>query len=93
VTLEGKSPPERAAGSLLRRIGLPEFVVKTEEEYLSRAVELAGNPPRLAAVRQTLRGRMLETVCNAQRHVAELEAAYLEMVRRAAADPPEVRGP
>jgi predicted O-linked N-acetylglucosamine transferase (SPINDLY family) len=93
VTLEGKSPPERAAGSLLRRIGLPEFVVRTEEEYLSRAVELAGNLPRLAAVRQTLRGRMLETVCNAQRHAAELEAAYLEMVRRAAADPPEVRGP
>lgn len=85
VTLEGKSPPERAAGSLLRRIGLPEFVVQTEDDYLAKVVALAGNLPRLAAVRATLRGRVRETVCNAGRHVAELEAAFLEMVRRAAA--------
>ena len=91
VTMEGKSPPERAAGSLLRRIGLPEFVVKTEEDYLAKAVELAGNLPQLAAVRQTLRGRMLQTVCNAERHVAELEDAFLEMVRRASADLSGVR--
>ena len=85
VTLEGKSPPERAAGSLLRRIGLPEFVAQTEEDYLATAVALAGNLPRLAAVREMLRGRVRETVCNAGRHVAELETAFLEMVRRAAA--------
>ena len=85
VTLEGKSPPERAAGSLLRRFGLPEFVVQTEEEYLAAVVALAGDLPRLAAVRETLRGRVRETLCHAGRHVAELEAAFLQMVQGAAA--------
>ena len=85
VTLEGKSPPERAAGSLLRRFGLPEFVVQTEEEYLAAVVALAGDLPRLAVVRETLRGRVRETLCHAGRHVAELEAAFLQMVQGAAA--------
>jgi predicted O-linked N-acetylglucosamine transferase (SPINDLY family) len=87
VTLEGKSPPERAAGSLLRRIGLPEFVVQTEDDYLATVVALAGDLPRLAAVRGTLRGRVRETVCNAERHVAELEAAFWDMLQCAGAGP------
>jgi predicted O-linked N-acetylglucosamine transferase (SPINDLY family) len=86
VTLEGKSPPERAAGSLLRRFGLPEFVVQTEEDYLAAVVALAGDLPRLASVRATLRGRVRETACNATRHVAELEAAFLKMLQGAAED-------
>jgi protein O-GlcNAc transferase len=84
VTLEGKSPPERAAGSLLRRFGLPEFVVQTEEDYLGAVVALARDLPRLAGVRDTLRGRVRETACDAVRHVAELEGAFLEMLARAA---------
>lgn len=84
VTLEGKSPPERAAGSLLRRFGLPEFVVQTEADYLAAVVALAGDLPRLAAVRETLRGRVRETACNATRHVAELEGAFLQMLQCAA---------
>jgi protein O-GlcNAc transferase len=83
VTLEGKSPPERAAGSLLRRCGFPEFVVRSEEEYLERVVALAGDLARLAEVRQALRGRVRETWCDGARYVSELEAAFLEMLQRA----------
>jgi predicted O-linked N-acetylglucosamine transferase (SPINDLY family) len=90
VTLEGKSPPERAAGSLLRRFGLPEFVVQTEEDYLAAVVALARDLPRLAGVRETLRGRVRKTACDAVRHVAELEGAFLEMLARAAAGKGEV---
>lgn len=88
VTLEGKSPPERAAGSLLRRFGLPEFVARTEQEYLEKTVSLAGDLPRLAGVRQSLRGRVRDALCDAPRHVAELEAAFIEMLEKAAASSP-----
>jgi predicted O-linked N-acetylglucosamine transferase (SPINDLY family) len=86
VTLEGKSPPERAAGSLLRRVGLPEFVAQSEEEYLEKVVALASDLPRLTQVRRTLRNRVRETLCNAPRHVAELEAAFLQMLEGVAAN-------
>jgi predicted O-linked N-acetylglucosamine transferase (SPINDLY family) len=84
VTLEGKSPPERAAGSLMRRFGLPEFVAGTEEEYLQKTVSLASNLPRLAEVRQSMRGRVSASLCDATRHVAELEAAFVQMLADAA---------
>jgi predicted O-linked N-acetylglucosamine transferase (SPINDLY family) len=80
VTLEGKSPPERAAGSVLRRLGLPECVVQTEDQYVAAVAAWAADLPRLAGVRATLRERVRETLCDAARHVAELEAAYLEML-------------
>lgn len=83
VTLEGKSPPERAAGSLMRRFGLPEFVAGTEEEYLQKTLSLTADLPRLAGVRQSLRGRVRETLCDAARHVAELEAAFVQMLENA----------
>jgi protein O-GlcNAc transferase len=83
VTLEGKSPPERAAGSLMRRFGLPEFVAGTEEEYLQQTVSLALDLPRLMEVRRSLRERVRETMCDAARHVAELEAAFGRMLENA----------
>jgi protein O-GlcNAc transferase len=88
VTLEGKSPPERAAGSLLRRVGLPEFVAQSEEEYLEKVVALASDLPRLAEVRRTLRNRVREACCDAPRHVAELEAAFVRMLENAAGTGP-----
>jgi hypothetical protein len=37
-------------------------------------------------VRRTLRNRVRETLCNAPRHVAELEAAFLQMLEDVAAN-------
>ena len=88
VTLEGKSALERAAGSVLRRLGLPEFVTQSEEEYVQKVVALASDLPRLAEVRRTLRQRVREKLCDAPRHVAELEAAFLQMLAAAASTGP-----
>jgi predicted O-linked N-acetylglucosamine transferase (SPINDLY family) len=82
VTLEGNTPPARAAGAILRRLGFPEFVARTEDEYVALALKLAGDLPKLAAVRRALRARVRDACCDARRHVAELEAAFVGMVQR-----------
>lgn len=81
VTLEGNTPPARAAASIMKRLGLPEFVARTEDEYVEVVLSLAANLPALSKVRNELRGRMRKHVCDARRHVAELEASFTEMVR------------
>jgi predicted O-linked N-acetylglucosamine transferase (SPINDLY family) len=80
VTLEGKSPIERAAGSLLRRMDLPDFVAATPEEYVTKVVGLAADMSRLENVRKSLRTRVREKLCDAAGHVAELEAAFVQML-------------
>lgn len=83
VTLEGKSPFERAAGSLLRRMDLPDFVASTPEDYLLKVVRFAADFPGLAQVRKSLRERVRERLCDASGHVAELESAYVRMLEAA----------
>jgi len=82
VTLEGNTPPARAAGSILRRMELPEFVADTEDAYVETVGRLAGNLPRLAEVRRGLREKVRTHWCDARRHVAELEAAFVAMTKR-----------
>jgi protein O-GlcNAc transferase len=83
VTLEGKSPFERAAGSLLRRMDLPDFVATTPEEYVTKVTRLAADVSRLEVVRKSLRSRVREKLCDAAGHVAELEAAFVRMLEAA----------
>lgn len=84
VTLEGQSPPERAAGSVLRRLGLPEFVARDPEDYLQKVVARASDLARLAEVRRTLRETVREKLCDARRYVTELESAFVQMLECAA---------
>lgn len=81
VTLEGNTPPARAAASIMRRLELPDFVASTEDEYLEVVLRIARNLSGLSRVRSELRGRMRKHVCDARRHVSELEASFNAMVR------------
>ena len=58
VTLVGQTAVARAGLSLLRNLGLPELIAETPEQFVSIAVELAGDLPRLRDLRATLRDRM-----------------------------------
>lgn len=51
VTCEGRFMRGRFASGILRRIGLPELVVSSEEAYIEQAVALAGDPERRRALR------------------------------------------
>jgi predicted O-linked N-acetylglucosamine transferase (SPINDLY family) len=80
LTLPGATPASRAGLSLLSTIGLGELAASSEEDYVRIAVELAGNLPRLADLRATLRSRMQDSpLMDAPRFARNVEAAYRSM--------------
>jgi protein O-GlcNAc transferase len=83
VTLVGPTPVARAGLSLLTNLGLPELVARTREQFVSIAVALADDLPRLCELRATLRGRMQASpLMDARRFARMVEAAYREMWTR-----------
>ena len=80
LTLPGAMPISRAGLSLLSSVGLGEMAASSEEDYVRIAVELAGNLPRLADLRATLRPRMLASpLMDAPRFARNVEAEYRKM--------------
>ncbi len=83
VSLVGKVSLGRAGLSLLSNAGLPELAVATPEEYVQTAVRLAGDLPRLAAMRASLRARMQACpLLDEERFARNVEAAFRTMWRR-----------
>ncbi|MDQ3206806.1 MAG: hypothetical protein M3Q40_09970 [Pseudomonadota bacterium] len=58
LTLPGKRMAARMGRSMMKAIGLPEFVARNEEEFVRIATRLGADPAPLAAVRAGLRERM-----------------------------------
>ena len=82
VSLASEAPVSRAGLSQLSNLGLPELVSFSEDDYVSIAVELANDLPRLADRRRTLRSRMESSVLmDAPRFARNIEAAYRAMWR------------
>ena len=66
----------------MTNFGLPEWVAHSEAEYVSIAKGLAGDLPRLAKLRSTLRERMKNSVLmDAPRFARQVEQSYQEMWR------------
>jgi len=83
LTLPGDMPVSRAGLSLLSTIGLGELAASSEEDYVRLAVEWAGNLPRLAELRATLRARMQASpLMDAPRFARNVEVAYQKMWQR-----------
>jgi protein O-GlcNAc transferase len=83
ITLTGERIPSRVSGSLLMRLGLPDFITNTPEDYVTRAIQWASadHVHALAAVRRQLRIQMQQSpMCRG--YVAAVEAAYRTMWRR-----------
>jgi predicted O-linked N-acetylglucosamine transferase (SPINDLY family) len=77
LTYAGQSFSGRVGASLLRTLGIPELIAETPEQYEEMAVQLAGDAPRLAALRQKLAERHNQPPLFDGRHLARhLEAAY-----------------
>jgi protein O-GlcNAc transferase len=80
VTLAGQIAVARAGVSLLSNVGLPELIATTERQYIERAVELAGNPDRMGAMRAEMRRRMRQSpLCDARACTRVLEEQYSRM--------------
>jgi len=92
LTRPGEGSVSRIGLSILLACGMPEFVAHSEEEYVQLAVSLAGDLPRLAQLRATLRARMKASpFMDAPRFARNVEHAYRQMWRAwcaKAVDPP-----
>ena len=83
ITLAGKTHASRVGVSLLTNVGLSEFIATTPDEYVERAVALAADLPRLAALRQGMRARMQASpLMDAPRFARKIEAAYREIWKK-----------
>ncbi|HMD53796.1 MAG TPA: hypothetical protein VKJ65_04520, partial [Phycisphaerae bacterium] len=80
ITLVGKTAVGRGGKSILTNVGLPELIAQTPEAYVEIAVKLAGDLPRLAELRKTLRDRMKNSpLMDAKRFARNVEDAYRRM--------------
>lgn len=61
ISLEGRVHAARVGCSLLRAVGLPELIARSEEEFVRIAADLAGDPARIAAIRAGLRRRQKDS--------------------------------
>lgn len=91
LTRMGEAFAGRMGASLLRAVGLPELITTTAQQYEELAVELAGNPRQLAAIRAKLaRGSRTAPLFDTAASARHLEAAYAKMYERYHAGlPPE----
>ena len=79
LTCKGRSFASRVAASMLQQVGLPELIMGDLAEYESMAMQLAGDPARLASLRARIRGR---TRSDSLKLARSLEDAYFTMWER-----------
>ena len=80
IALRGPRHSARMVASILSCLGLDELAAPDPQTYTRRAVELAGDFPRLAELRSGLRSRMnTSALCDGAAFTHELEAVYRRM--------------
>lgn len=73
----------RLGSSMLIRAGQADCVAETPELFVATARRLAGNLELLSEIRMSLRDRLWRSLLlDADRHVVEVEEAYLTMTKR-----------
>jgi predicted O-linked N-acetylglucosamine transferase (SPINDLY family) len=82
LTLAGGRHASRVGVSLLKQVGLSDFVAADVEEYVARAAGFAADPAPLVEVRAGLRARMATSpLCDGPAFARDVENAYRAMWR------------
>jgi len=80
ITLSDRPPVGRLGGALLEAIGHPEWIARTEEEYVELATRLASDLPGLAGIRSGLRKQVQDSPLMDEAGFArKMEEAYRTM--------------
>jgi predicted O-linked N-acetylglucosamine transferase (SPINDLY family) len=80
ITFAGTTHAGRVGASLLSSYGLADLIATDRDDYVARAIALAGDTVRLAALRGNLRGRVQGAPSSdPAQFTGDLEAAYREM--------------
>lgn len=81
ITRYGGQPSGRSAASVLTAMGRTDWIAKTPDEYIAKAVEWADKPQELASARKTLRQELLDSPV-VKGYVEQVENAYCEIWRQ-----------
>lgn len=85
VTLPGSRFSSRMGASVLRTVGLDQFIAENEDDYVNRATSLAADTARLRTLRASLRNLLTESpLCDASRFTQNFEAILQDIVNQAA---------
>lgn len=80
LTRAGKDHRSRVGASQLTVLSLEELIATSEEEYVAKAVALAGDRARLAMLSESLREKMLSSpLMDAEGFTRELETVYRQI--------------
>lgn len=79
LTLASRPPVGRIGTSLMMNLGLPEWVTRSEEEYITQAVALAQDVPQLVEIRAGMRERMRHSPLMDERGFAQ---GYVTALRK-----------
>ncbi len=83
LTRIGETFAGRVAASLLNAVGLPELITESREQFESLAIDLATQPPRLAAIKDRLaRNRSSSALFDTTLYTRQLENLYAQMYDR-----------
>lgn len=83
ISLSGARYSSQVGRSILEAAGHAEFLCKSREEFIEKAVSLATDPARLSNYRRTLRDDFKRSSrCDIDKFMHELEDCYEEMWRR-----------
>ena len=84
LTLAGRTHVSRVGASILSRVGLQEWIANDADEYVKKAIALAGDARRLHELRRGMRERICATsLLDPAGFAAGLEATYFDMHSRA----------
>lgn len=78
ITLYGSQAAGRSTSSVLTAMGRSEWIAKTHEEYVEKAIALSADIPTLTKVRKTLRDELLASPV-VKDYAARVEEAYKAM--------------
>ena len=83
ITLADRPSVGRLGSAILTALGHPEWIARTEEEYIDKAVALATDIDHLAILRAGLRDQMKRSVLMDEPAFARsVESAYRELWRQ-----------
>jgi len=80
ITLPGVKSWSRSASSVLVNLGLDDWVARSEQDYVRRAVAFSADASTIAELRRSLRSRMLGSpLMDRKQFARDVEAAYRRM--------------
>ena len=87
VTLVGKRHAERTSFSILSNLGVTQTIAHSGSEYVAVAAKLATDRAFMSEVRDAIRAGLLRSpLIDMPAHTRNLEAAYVEALRRKSPD-------